>query len=208
MDGLLLLASSTSSLISSLTHANFAGHIIFILLLVYSVVVWWIMLGKYWSLKAYGYTNRMFQDSLVRGNPLRELRCPYALIWEAAVNRKNDIAVESVLDEQVFLYENKMVVLSSLGNGAPLVGLLGTVWGVMDAFSGIATAQNASLQALAPGVAGALLTTIMGLIVAIPASLGYNLLVSKIKKMATEMEHFANLMLESTAQKTGKSMEC
>ncbi len=201
MEEVLILASSTSSLTSSLTHSNFAGHIIFILLLVYSVVVWWIMLGKYWSLKALAYTNRLFQDSLSQGNPARDLRCPYALIWEAAVNRKNDIVVESVLDEQIFMYESKMVILSSLGNGAPLVGLLGTVWGVMDAFSGIATAQNASLQALAPGVAGALLTTIMGLIVAIPASLGYNLLATRIKKMATEMEHFANLILESTAQK-------
>jgi len=76
-------------------------------------------------------------------------------------------------------------------SGAPFLGLLGTVWGVMDTFTGVAEAGSASLAAMAPGVSGALITTVTALCVAIPAMFGYNFLVTSIRAMAVEMDNFA-----------------
>ncbi|HNX05448.1 MAG TPA: MotA/TolQ/ExbB proton channel family protein, partial [Opitutales bacterium] len=79
---------------------------------------------------------------------------------------------------------------------APFLGLLGTVWGVMDAFGAISMQKTATLQMLAPGVSGALLTTVAGLCVAIPAVFGYNYLLSQSKLMVTELENFASLLAD------------
>ena len=74
---------------------------------------------------------------------------------------------------------------------APFLGLLGTVWGVMDAFGGIARAGSANLAAMAPGVSGALITTVVGLLVAIPAMFGYNFLVVSVRSEIVKAENFA-----------------
>jgi biopolymer transport protein ExbB/TolQ len=71
------------------------------------------------------------------------------------------------------------------------MGLLGTVWGVMDAFSGMAQSGSAALSAVAPGISGALLTTIVGLLVALPSMIGYNLLSSRIRRISVQMDNFA-----------------
>ena len=81
--------------------------------------------------------------------------------------------------------------LSTAVSGAPFLGLLGTVWGVMDAFGGIARTGSANLAAMAPGVAGALITTVFGLLVAIPAMFGYNFLVTSVRAMIVQAENFA-----------------
>ncbi len=87
--------------------------------------------------------------------------------------------------------ESQMIILSTAVSGAPFLGLLGTVWGVMDAFGGIAQAGTASLAAMAPGVAGALITTVVGLLVAIPAMFGYNFLVTSVRTAIVQAENFA-----------------
>ena len=74
--------------------------------------------------------------------------------------------------------------------GGPFIGLLGTVWGVMETFSGIAIAQSASLTAMAPGVAGALIATVVGLFVAIPAMFAYNLMITAIRQITQELDNF------------------
>ena len=101
-------------------------------------------------------------------------------------------ALQRSVAEQIIRYEAKMVVLGSIVTGAPFLGLLGTVWGVMDAFGGMAGAGSASLQSLAPGVSGALLTTVAGLIVAIPSVFGYNCLLQQTKIAVVELENFAS----------------
>ena len=73
----------------------------------------------------------------------------------------------------------------------PFLGLLGTVWGVMDAFGGMAVSGAATLSAVAPGISGALLTTIVGLLVAIPSAIGYNVLTNRIRKLHVQMDNFA-----------------
>ena len=76
-----------------------------------------------------------------------------------------------------------MIVLSTAVAGGPFIGLLGTVWGVIETFSGIATAGGASITAMAPGVAGALICTVIGLLVAIPAMFSYNFMVTSIRAL-------------------------
>ncbi len=100
-------------------------------------------------------------------------------------------AMERAVGESALDLEAQMNVLSMAVSGAPFLGLLGTVWGVMDAFSGIAAAGNANLAAMAPGVSGALITTVVGLLVAIPAMFGYNFLVASIRKILVESDNFA-----------------
>ncbi|MEO6054357.1 MAG: MotA/TolQ/ExbB proton channel family protein [Chthoniobacterales bacterium] len=101
-------------------------------------------------------------------------------------------AMERAVGESALKLESQMIILSTAVSGAPFLGLLGTVWGVMDAFSGIAAAGNASLAAMAPGVSGALITTVVGLLVAIPAMFGYNFLVTTVRSMIVRSENFAN----------------
>lgn len=100
-------------------------------------------------------------------------------------------AMERAVGEAVIKLESLMIVLSTAVSGAPFLGLLGTVWGVMDAFAGIAAAGNANLTAMAPGVAGALITTVTGLLVAIPAMFGYNFLVVSIRSQMVQCETFS-----------------
>jgi biopolymer transport protein ExbB/TolQ len=100
-------------------------------------------------------------------------------------------AMERAVGESALKLESQMIVLSTAVSGAPFLGLLGTVWGVMDAFTGIAMAGNANLAAMAPGISGSLITTIVGLLVAIPAMFGYNFLVTTVRSMLVQADNFA-----------------
>jgi biopolymer transport protein ExbB/TolQ len=106
-------------------------------------------------------------------------------------------ALERAVGEQALAMEDRMTVLATAVSGAPFLGLLGTVWGVMDTFSAIAASNNASLTTMAPGVSGALITTVTGLLVAIPAMFGYNFLVVTIRGMTVELDNFAGELAAS-----------
>ena len=99
--------------------------------------------------------------------------------------------VDCSVADQALELEDQMGLLATAVSAAPFLGLLGTVWGVMDAFSGMADSGSAALSAVAPGISGALLTTIIGLIVALPSMIGYNLLSSKIRHIAVQMDNFS-----------------
>jgi biopolymer transport protein ExbB/TolQ len=100
-------------------------------------------------------------------------------------------ALERTASEQALFLEKGMIVLSTAVAGGPFIGLLGTVWGVMETFSGIARANSASLTAMAPGVAGALIATVVGLFVAIPAMFAYNFMVTSVRAITQELDAFA-----------------
>jgi biopolymer transport protein TolQ len=101
------------------------------------------------------------------------------------------IALEEAAMSQALALEKGMIVLSTAVAGGPFIGLLGTVWGVMDTFAGIAKANAASLTAMAPGVAGALIATVVGLLVAIPAMFAYNFMVTRIRGFTQELDAFS-----------------
>jgi biopolymer transport protein TolQ len=90
--------------------------------------------------------------------------------------------------------------LATVGSVSPLLGLLGTVLGVMDAFIGIAAGGSGNISAVAPGVAEALVTTVVGLAVAIPAVIAYNLFVSRLGVFTGELEGFAQEIVGTMAR--------
>lgn len=100
--------------------------------------------------------------------------------------------MDRAVSEAAMRLENGLGVVASALSGAPVLGLLGTVWGVMDSFSGLSgIADGAGLRALAPGLSSAMLTTIAGLVVAIPSMFGYNYLVSRVRLQVARIEHFS-----------------
>ena len=105
-------------------------------------------------------------------------------------------AVKVVLEEaaggEAMGLEKGMIVLSTAVAGGPFIGLLGTVWGVMATFAGIAESGGATLKAMAPGVAAALVATVTGLLVAIPAMFAYNFMVTTIRHLTQELDGFAS----------------
>jgi biopolymer transport protein ExbB/TolQ len=100
-------------------------------------------------------------------------------------------AMERAVGETALELESQMILLATAVSGSPFLGLLGTVWGVMDAFTGVAEAGSPNLASMAPGVSGALITTVTALCVAIPAMFGYNFLVTSIRAIVVEMDNFA-----------------
>jgi biopolymer transport protein TolQ len=197
------------------------GQVICFVLAIFSIIAWAVMFGKRGELNSIRRLNHLFerhlrdQKSLLElPENLRERRdIPYADLlsdaveayWKAAAIGKEkgldtsrfrlehaENALQRALARQTLRYESNMIFLASIVSGAPFLGLLGTVWGVMDAFSAVSVQQTASIQTLAPGVSAALLTTISGLLVAIPCLFGYNILFAMTKRLITELENYAS----------------
>lgn len=101
------------------------------------------------------------------------------------------VALERAASTEALSLEKGMIILSTAVAGGPFIGLFGTVWGVMETFSGIGVAGAATLTAMAPGVAAALLATVAGLFVAIPAMFAYNYMVTTIRGITQELDGFS-----------------
>ncbi|MFW5882837.1 MAG: MotA/TolQ/ExbB proton channel family protein [Verrucomicrobiota bacterium] len=221
----LLAQAESANIFTYFGQSNVAGKVIILLLMVFSLVAWTVMLGKYLDLARMRKLNQSFEARIseveallaVGENTRRFGRGPYARLVAEALEAfyrfggdpKDDSerqaklrmghvenALHRSIAEQTHRYESKMVLLASIVTGAPFLGLLGTVWGVMDAFGAMALRETATLQNLAPGVSGALLTTVAGLVVAIPSVFGYNFLLTFSKQMITELENFASTVAD------------
>lgn len=101
------------------------------------------------------------------------------------------VSMQLAAGEEVRKAESHMPFLATTGSVTPFIGLFGTVWGVMDAFTGLGTAGAASLRAVAPGIAEALITTAAGLFTAVPAVIAYNHFVHEIRDLSARMDSFA-----------------
>jgi biopolymer transport protein TolQ len=99
-------------------------------------------------------------------------------------------SLERAVADQIIRLEDKMGMLSTAVSVSPLLGLFGTVWGIMMAFCAMTLHGKADINAMAPGISGALLTTVVGLIVAIPSLVGFNLLTNTIRQMTVNMDNF------------------
>jgi biopolymer transport protein TolQ len=192
---------------------------------VFSIIAWAVMIGKRSELGSLRRLNHAFDQRLREERNLLELPeslrsrrgIPYADLFAeaseaytraAAIGREKGIdssrfrlehaenALQRALGRQTLRYESSMIFLASIVSGAPFLGLLGTVWGVMEAFSSVALQQTANIQTLAPGVSGALLATVAGLVVAIPSVFGYNYLLARTRVMITELENFASSLAD------------
>ena len=99
--------------------------------------------------------------------------------------------LERTVAQQSLKLESGLILLAIAVSGAPFLGLLGTVWGVMSTFSYVAMKGSADLKTMAPGVSAALITTVAGLLVAIPSMFGYNWLVHSLRVQTVELDNFA-----------------
>ena len=201
------------------------GQAVILLLAVFSIFAWAVMLGKHAELKKLRQLNFAFERKLGQERHILDLPenlknrrdIPYADLladaleayWRAASIGKEkgddsirgrlghaENAIQRALARQSLRYEASMIILASLVSGAPFMGLFGTVWGIMEAFGAIAEQGSATLSTLAPGVSAALLTTISGLVVAIPSVFGYNILLGHVKTMITELENYASTLAD------------
>ncbi|TSA48448.1 MAG: DUF2341 domain-containing protein [Nitrosomonadales bacterium] len=113
-------------------------------------------------------------------------------------------SVDAVLVRETHRINAQMVLLTIAISGGPFLGLLGTVVGVMITFAAIAAAGDVNVNAIAPGIAAALLATVAGLAVAIPALFGYNYLASRIKNITADMQIFVDEFITRVAEAHGK----
>ncbi len=216
---------AVTNVIQSFLLSGVVGQIITVGLVIFSLVAWSIMIHKNAELKRLRLLNLSFEQRLRAERTLldvpeayRERRTiPYGDLfadaleayWRAAaIGQEKGVdtsrfrlehmenALQRALARQVLRYESNMVFLATIVSGAPFMGLLGTVWGVMDAFSAVSVQQTASIQTLAPGVSAALLTTVAGLLVAIPSVFGYNYLFACSKRLITEIENYASSLAD------------
>ncbi|OIO04479.1 MAG: protein TolQ [Desulfovibrionaceae bacterium CG1_02_65_16] len=99
------------------------------------------------------------------------------------------------VSEEMKRLSTSLSFLATCANAAPFIGLFGTVWGIMHAFHSIGLSQSAALATVAPGISEALVTTAIGLVVAIPATIAYNYLLAMLGEVETEMVNFAGAFL-------------
>ena len=110
---------------------------------------------------------------------------------KAGLQQRIERVMQITLGREMDRLEKHMVFLASVGSAAPFVGLFGTVWGIMNAFTSIAASENTSLVVVAPGIAEALFATALGLVAAIPAVVGFNKLSNDLGRYAGRLEAFA-----------------
>ncbi len=217
---MIVLADSAKGALWYFQQMDTAGMAVAGVLLICSFIGWGAMIGKWSDVQELRRRNHAFErrlrdePSVVALNfPRGSNLGPYEFLVAEAVSavqrhkgrlvRQSDVtlcmghvenAVQRGVARTMVKYEDKMVLLSSLVSGGPFLGLLGTVWGVMVTFG--ALTEKASIAQLAPGVCGALVTTTLGLLVAIPATFGYNYLLTQVKIMTTELENFASSLAD------------
>jgi biopolymer transport protein TolQ len=110
--------------------------------------------------------------------------------------------VQRAAAAQLTRLERRMTFLATTASVAPFIGLFGTVWGVMTSFAGLANANSATLRAVAPGIADALIATAFGLFAAIPAVIAYNQFVYQVRNLGGQLDDLQNEII-ATAERQG-----
>jgi len=183
------------------------------ILILFSLISWAVILSKWASFRRARSSNRSFLRAFRKAPALDTIaaaseqfrRSPLVVVFDfgySEVSRQmksrgsvtNPLSLERTLQlgmsEELTRLERNMPLLATAATVSPFIGLFGTVWGIIDAFQQLGTAGSASLRAVAPGISEALITTAMGLFVAIPAAIFYNIFGSAIKEFGARMEDF------------------
>ncbi len=214
-------ATSDLSLLSLLLNASIPVQLVMLLLLGISILSWTYIFTKRATLKRTNEQTRRFEDDFWAGGDLTVLQQAVssrraehgalARIFDAGMTefmkaRRSGASGDRALDgprramraayqrEMDFL-ESKLNFLASAGSVSPYIGLLGTVWGIMHAFIGLSTMQQATLAAVAPGIAEALIATAIGLFAAIPAVVAYNRYTNEIDRLSLRFDSFVDEFL-------------
>jgi biopolymer transport protein TolQ len=213
------------SLIALIVNASFIVKVVLGLLLAMSLISWWYIFRKAFVVRSTRRKSEDFERTFWSGSDLNALfqsivssRRPAGSmerIFEAGfrefvkLRKQTTLAVASVMDgtrramraayqREMDYLDAHLAFLATVGSVSPYIGLLGTVWGIMNAFRGLANVQQATLAHVAPGIAEALIATAIGLFAAIPAVVAFNYYSREIDSLATRfetfMEEFSNIL--------------
>jgi|SRR5688572_23337887 len=213
------------SVLSLVTGASVLVQIVMLILLFASLLSWYYIFLKIFTFKRATRLADDFEKKFWSGADLNELyqRAVAARdtsgsqerIFESGfqefikLRKQPNMDIRTVLDgtrramratnqREMEQLESYLSFLASVGSVSPYIGLFGTVWGIMNSFRGLATMATATLGAVAPGIAEALIATAMGLFAAIPAVMAYNRFAADINRLANRfdnfMEEFQNIL--------------
>jgi biopolymer transport protein TolQ len=209
-----------------LTNTGPVARLVLLMLLGFSILSWAIIIRKVRIFRAAQRESREFLKVFRQSKKLSEIRAFCNMLKESPLpgvflSGYREIEAQATVTEnpgkprirsleavrralqmgastELSRLEDWLVWLATTGGVTPFVGLFGTVWGIIDAFHGLATAGTASLHSVAPGIAEALITTAAGLFTAIPAVIAYNIFLQRIKDFGTQMDDFALEFLNMT----------
>lgn len=213
------------SILSLITNASLLVQAVMAGLLAISIASWTVIFRKYFQIRAARAATDRFEAEFWRGGDLNALYSkaseqsgdhgPLARIFEAGMreylkNRQQKPvdtaamlegsrrAMRAAYQREMDALESHLAFLASAGSVSPYIGLFGTVWGIMNSFRGLANVKQATLAAVAPGIAEALVATAIGLFAAIPAVVAYNRFAYDIERMSnrfdTFVEEFSNIL--------------
>ena len=217
--------SQDLSILHLILNASAVVQVVMALLAAVSFMSWYYIFGKWFALKSARSQTEQFERDFWSGGDLNNLyqsavnnrhgTGSMERIFEAGFrefaklrSQKNleakDIidgsrrAMRATYQREVDSIDAHLAFLASVGSVSPYVGLFGTVWGIMHSFRGLANVGQATLSAVAPGIAEALVATAIGLFAAIPAVVAYNRFAHEIDRLATRfesfMEEFSNIL--------------
>ena len=213
-------AANGSALLEMINNSGPVALAVLVILLLASIFSWTIMISK-WSrfgsaqrqsarfIRAFRKSTRLSEIATVadqfKPSPLvavfSEIHDEYQRQNGGRGLPRNPVALEraaqTASSEALTAMESRMTWLATIAAIAPFIGLFGTVMGIIDAFHGLGTAGAATLRAVAPGISEALITTAAGLIVAIPAVIGYNQLTARLREFAARMDDFGRELLNA-----------
>ncbi len=199
-------------------HAGLFVKLILLLLAGFSIVSWAIILYKYFYLRAATRESAAFLAVYDSGVELKDLAKTAATLTLSPLANVVTVAsathahghrdeVRLLLARQQTVETEKLqgylIFLATTGSTTPFIGLLGTVWGIMDAFRGIGATGSASLAVVAPAIAEALITTAAGLAAAIPAVMAYNVFVRWVRRLTLQLEDFSSMLEGQLAKRAG-----
>jgi biopolymer transport protein TolQ len=197
--------------------ASIIVQMILLILIFFSVFSWAIIIFKRKSLRSGAAHSRRFLNAFHKCKNLAEVGeaarkyklSPMAALFHSGFKELSYLtksnpnpgltaekietlnrALQKASNQEIAKMERMMSFLATTGSVTPFIGLFGTVWGIMDAFTRIGIVRSASLVTVAPGIAEALIATAVGLFAAIPAVIAYNFFLGRIKDVITEMEDF------------------
>lgn len=197
--------------------ATMSPVILFVLglLIFFSIVSWTILVLKMLQIATVQKSTKAFLDffwdtkefAAIQAGLDRFPACPVAVLFREGYRETQHFlplanadanAVENVTrslrkisTQEIDKLERNISFLATTASTTPFIGLFGTVWGIMNAFQNIGAAGSTSLAIVAPGISEALVTTAIGLAVAIPAVIGYNYLQSQIRRLVNEIDNYA-----------------
>lgn len=201
--------------------AHIVPQVVMVILAIFSLLSWAVIFSKWSVFRQARAANRSFLRAFRKATGLEAVAVaseqfrasPLVAVFDfgfSEVDRQmktrgtvtNKLALERNLQlgisEEVTKLERNMNLLATTAAVSPFIGLFGTVWGIIDAFSALGTAGAASLRAVAPGISEALITTALGLVAAIPAAIFYNVFGSRIREFGARMEDFTLEFLNLT----------